>query len=60
MRNDNFQATIIDKHKNHDGILAIKEEHNKDVSGFDLRPVDAIYVQTLFDQLHINKTTGYD
>jgi exonuclease III len=59
MSESNFLSTIIEKHKNHDSIKAIKETH-KDIEAFSFKPVQSDYVQTLLSKLNVQKATGYD
>ncbi len=54
-----FFINIIDRHENHNSILAIKE-HHKDVPGFDFNPVKVEHVENLLHKLDMNKATGYD
>ena len=59
MSEKDFLYNIVDRHKDHKSILAIKNNH-KDLSIFDFKPVDATYVEKILDKLKINKATGYD
>ncbi len=52
-------TNIIERHKNHTSILAIKE-HHKDVQGFDFKPVKVKYVENLLHKLDMNKARGYN
>ncbi len=54
-----FLINIIDRHKKHKNILAIKE-HHKDVRGFDFKPVKVEHVENLLHKLDMNKATDYD
>ncbi len=54
-----FLINIIDRHKNHKSILAIKE-HHKDVPGFDFKPVKVEHVENLLHKFDMIKATGYD
>ncbi len=54
-----FLINIIDRHKNHNSILAFKE-HHEDELGFDFKPVKVEHAENLLHKLDMNKATGYD
>ncbi len=54
-----FLANIIDRHKTHKSISAIKEYH-KDVQAFDFKPVKVEYFENLLHKLNMIKATDYD
>ncbi len=53
-----FLMNIINRHKNHKSILAIRV-HHKDVPGFDFKPVKEEHIKNLLHKLDMNKATGY-
>jgi hypothetical protein len=59
MSQPDFLSSIIEKHKNHKSVLAIKDRHESNAT-FDFKPVDSDYVYTLLCKLNIHKATGYD
>ncbi len=59
IHNSNFLAEVLNKHKNHESIVKIKENHTKIIT-FNFKLVKPDYVYKMLYKLKINKATGYD
>ncbi len=59
IHNSNFLAEVLNKHKNHESILKIKENHTNTIT-FNFKLVKPDYVYYMLCKLNINKATGYD
>lgn len=59
MNDENFLQNIIEKHKDHESINAIRKNviHGKT---FSFKPVSVDYVKKILSSLKANKSTGYD
>ena len=58
--NSNFFTNTIEKHKNHESILSIKEHFKSMNMTFDFKPVQPTYVKHILNKVNPNKSTGYD
>ncbi len=59
IHNSNCLADVLNKNKNHDSIVKIKEKH-KYINTFNFKLVKPDYVYKILCKLKINKATGYD
>ncbi len=59
IHNSNFLGEVLNKHKNHESIVKIKENHTNNIT-FNFKHVKPDYVYKIVCKLKINKATGYD
>ncbi len=59
IHNSNFLAEVLNKHKNDESIVKIKENHTNIIT-FNFQHVKPDYVYKMLGKLKINKATGYD
>ncbi len=59
IHNSNFLAEVLNKHKNHENIVKIKENYTNIIT-FNFKLVKPDYVYNILCKLKINKATGYD
>ncbi len=59
IHNSNFLAEVLNKHKNHERIVKLKDNHTNIIT-FNFKLVKPGYVNKILCKLKINKATGYD
>ncbi len=59
IHNSNFLAEVLNKHKNHESVVKIKENHTNSIS-FNFKFVKPDHVYKILCKLKINKATGND
>ncbi len=59
IHNSNILAEVLNKHKNHERIVKIKENHTNIIT-FNFKIVKHDYVYNILCKLMINKATCYD
>ncbi len=59
IHNNNFFADVLNKHRNHESIMKIKENHTNNIT-FNFKHVKPDYIYKILCKLKINKGTGYD
>ncbi len=59
MSQTDFLINVLNKHKDHESVKAIKERHWQNVT-FYFKSVDTDYVYKILCNLNVHKATGYD